>query len=178
MYYFSKKNKIQSIVSKTITLWMIIVTITISSLSKYSNVDNAFYKFGPNDELNVLGFYINTNGKYSIVVIYCFMNSMFRTLYNSILHSWLINNIQDESKEKTNDIKKIAYEVTCVTTIYMWFDWFIYINILLSQIDMVFIETSADLIMSLLTTRYYLNYSISNTINEPLKFSTLDIIIV
>jgi len=68
----------------------------------------------------------------------------------------MINHIQDETKEKSIEIRTFAYEITCVTTIYAWFDWFIYINILLSQIDMVIIEIIADLIVSMLTTTYYL----------------------
>lgn len=149
--------KIQNIISKIISLWMIIVTTTIVFLSKYANDEQKkIYKFGPNDNLNILGFIINTREKYILVISYCFINSIFRTLYNSILHSWLINNIQDDTKPKYTSINFIAYEITIVTTIYNWFDWFIYINILLSQIDMVIIEIIADLLVSLSTTRYYL----------------------
>jgi hypothetical protein len=137
---------------------MIFIITLIIGLSKYVNHEQTlFYNFGPNKDLNILGFLIDTNKKYGLIVSYCFINSLFRTLYNSILHAWLINHIQDETKEKSNSIRFLAYEITCVTTIYVWFDWFIYINILLSQIDMVLIEIIADLIMSLITTRYYLN---------------------
>lgn len=148
----------QNIISKIISIWMCTVIVTMSALLKYEdNEEKDFYRFGPNDNLIILGFKINNNTKYTIVISYCFLNSLIRTLYNSILHPWLINNIQDETKEKHKDIYNFAYEVSMVTTIYMWFDWFIYMNILLSQIDMVLIEISADVIMSLLTTTYYLN---------------------
>lgn len=150
--------KVQRIVSKLLSLWIISISILIIFLSKYADDEQKkIYRFGPNNELNILGFIINTREKYILVISYCFINSIFRTLYNSVLHSWLINNIQDESREKNKDIKNIAYEITLVTTIYNWFDWFIYINILLSQIDMVIIEIIADLLISLFTTRYYLN---------------------
>lgn len=39
--------------------------------------------------------------------------------------------------------------------IYIWFDWFIYINILLEQVDMVIIEICTDLLMYVITTTYY-----------------------
>jgi hypothetical protein len=155
--YVGNCNKIQSIISKIISLWMIIVSTTIIILSKYANDEQKeLYRFGPNEKLNILGFIINTREKYILIISYCFLNSIFRTLYNSILHSWLINNIQDDTKSKDISIKIIAYEITIVTTIYNWFDWFIYINILLSQIDMVIIEIIADLFVSLITTSYYL----------------------
>jgi len=139
-------------------MWILLIGILIINISKYAdNEQKQFYKFGPNDDLTILGFIINTRNKYCIVVSYCFINSVFRTLHNSILHAWLINNIQDETKNKPIEMRKLAYEITCVTTIYTWFDWFIYINILLSQIDMVLIEITADLIISVITTAYYLN---------------------
>lgn len=151
------KYKIQKNVSKIISLWMISITTIIIFLSKYANDEQKkIYRFGPNNELNILGFIIDTREKYTLVIIYCFINSIFRTLYNSILHAWIINNVQDENKIKDKLIKSIAYEITVVTSIYNWFDWFIYINILLSQIDMVIVEIIADLIISLFTTRYYL----------------------
>ena len=49
-----------------------------------------------------------------------------------------------------------AYEVTYVSTIYNWVDWYIYMNLLLAQVDMLLTEILADLIMSGLVTYYYL----------------------
>ena len=149
--------QLQKRISRIISIWMISITILIINISKYADSEQKkIYNFGPNKDLNILGFIIDTQYKYILVISYCFINSIFRTLYNSILHSWLINYIQDETKEKSIEIRHFAYEITCVTTIYAWFDWFIYINILLSQIDMVIIEIVADLIVSILTTTYYL----------------------
>lgn len=166
---FFRKNKLQKIISKILIIWMILIITILLSLSRYSTYKDKFYNFGPNNELIIIGFHINTNSKYYIVIIYCFVNSMFRTLYNSILHSWLINNVQNENIDKPKEIVKMAYEITTVTTIYMWFDWFIYINILLSQIDMILIEILADLIISILTTRYYLQLTNIRSEIEILK---------
>lgn len=163
------KPYFQNIISKIISLWMFIVIITISTLIKYEdNEEKDFYKFGPNEDLIILGFKVNNNTKYTIVVSYCFLNSLIRTLYNSILHPWLINNIQDEGKAKYKELNNFSYEVSMVTTAYMWFVWFIYMNILLSQIDMVLVEISADIVMSLLTTKYYLNIKNNNSELSPL----------
>jgi hypothetical protein len=80
-----------------------------------------------------------------------------RALYQTILHPWLVTYIQDETKIKPPAVQPFAYQVTIVIQIYAWFDWFMYMNILLSQIDMVIVEIVADLMMSIITTRYYLN---------------------
>jgi hypothetical protein len=158
---------LQSFVCKTLSFWMIAVTGTVMALtSKYaSDEQRMFYQFGPNEHLKILGFVIDDHEKYFLVVVYCFINSMFRTLFTSVLHPWLINNIQDESKKKPHDITAFAYEVTCVTTVYQWFDWFLYMNILLSQIDMVLLEICADLIMSNLVTTYYL--ALGSALDDP-----------
>jgi hypothetical protein len=150
-------TRLQKKVSQCIFLWMLMVTLSLSYLSHYANDEQKkFYQIGPNDHLMILGFHIDTYGKYIAVVGYSFINSMIRTLHSSFLHPWLINHIQDETKEKPISIRTFAYEVTFVTTIYVWFDWFIYMNILLSQIDMMIIEMIADVIMSSITTYYYL----------------------
>jgi len=163
----SSRPKFQNVISKLISAWMIIVIGTILALLKYEDDEQkAFYRFGPNKDLIILGFCIDNKSKYIGIVTYCFVNSLLRTLYNSVLHPWLINNIQDETRIKPREIHSFGYEVTIVTTTYMWFDWFIYMNILLSQVDMVLIEISADVIMSLFTTMYYLNIERINDIEH------------
>jgi hypothetical protein len=49
-----------------------------------------------------------------------------------------------------------AYEITALTTVYAWFDWFMFIQILLTQVDMIIIEASTDIVVSLIITRWYL----------------------
>jgi len=146
-----------AITSKIVFLWMMIVSATIISLMKYADPTyKKFYRFGPSVDMQVLGFAIDKGWKYTLLVLYCFLNSVVRTLVHNILNPWLINNVQDETKPITYEIKKKAYEITVNTTIYNWFDWFIYMNILLAQIDMVVVEICADLTMSILTTFYYM----------------------
>jgi hypothetical protein len=131
---------------------------------------DTFYVIGPHSHFNILGIYIDTTGKYIFIIVYCFVNSTCRTLCNSILHSWLINCVQNENlnenenwnnkdKRSIKKYKRFAYKVTIVTTVYTWFDWFLYMNILLSQIDMFMVEIISDLFTSILTTHYYINKS-------------------
>ena len=53
-----------------------------------------------------------------------------------------------------------AYEITYVIIVYNWVDWYIYMNILLAQVDMLLIEITCDMIMSGVIARYYLNHKI------------------
>lgn len=149
--------RVQRIVARGTEAWMACVLVTIISLAKHTSEEQRkFYRFGPNSDLLILGLSVDCAWKYALVFIYCFVNSMIRTLQHNILQPWLINNVQDEEKHKPRAIRPFAIEVTCVSTFYQWFDWFIYMNMLLAQVDMVIIEVLADISMSLVTTAYYL----------------------
>ena len=122
-----------------------------NSLYKKTNM----FRIGPNPELYIIGICINTNLKYGILVSFCFINSGMRVMNINVLHSWIINELQDTKNKNIIDKNK-AYIISLISVAYTWFDFFMYMNILLSQIDMLLIETFADLIMTFCLTTYYL----------------------
>jgi hypothetical protein len=71
--------------------------------------------------------------------------------------TWIINNIQDESRSKKHLDRYQVYETCTINVIYHWVDWLLYMNILLAQIDMMIVEIIADLLTTLVLTRYYLS---------------------
>jgi len=79
---------------------------------------------------------------------------------HNIIGSWITLNVQDNTKEgrtaKMTLNRLQAYEITNIYTIYYWFDWFIYIHLLLAQIDIVIIEVLADLATNAVVTTWYL----------------------
>lgn len=125
-------------------------------VSKSTDTSKSFYKFGPHDNFIILGIKINTTWKYTGIVVYSFINSLFRAVFHNVLAPWMINNVQDEHKSKMGLKHVTAYEVCSVHVIYNWVDWLLYMNILLAQIDMMIIEIVADLLMTCATTYYYL----------------------
>ena len=60
----------------------------------------AYYKFGPNESLNVLGIAINNYSKYTAVITFCAINSIMRTTIHNILSPWVVNSVQDVTKKK------------------------------------------------------------------------------
>jgi hypothetical protein len=58
----------------------------------------------------------------------------------------------------------------------MWFDYFMYINILLTQIDMFMIELVADIITNIFVTNYYFDYNKNKFINNSNKYNFESII--
>ena len=86
---------------------------------------------------------------------------------------WVTNSIQDITKPKPINIHIFAYESAFIITIYTWFDWFLYYNILISQIDLLVIEISMDLIMAGIITNYYINYKIPLINKNKLEYDSL-----
>jgi len=148
-------------IARVIFLWISIICILFGYMIS-KNKENHLFQFGPNPELFILGICIDDPLKYSIVVSFCFVNSGIRTLNHNILQPWIINIVQDPKNDQIVNYKT-SYEISFISTIYNWFDFFMYMNILMSQIDMLIIETATDVIMTFITTTYYLR--IKNKIN-------------
>ena len=157
---FSFELNVGLLVTGWIAVTATFIAWTISSSNEY--IDTNIFSVGPNPELYILGICIDTFPKYGIVVTFCFINSGMRDMNINVLNSWIINEIQDTKNKNPVGIKK-AYYVSFVSVVYGWFDFFMYMNILLSQIDMLLIEIGADLIMTGLLTAHYLKVK-----NEPI----------
>jgi hypothetical protein len=141
----------------------IIISLLLIVIQNNNGIEKTFYRFGPHNDFIIMGFIIDTYYKYSIVLFYSIFNTIFRTLHVEVLSPWLVNNVQDLERKQNQDIIKYAYEITTINTIYVWVDWVLYMNILLSQIDMVIIEIIINIISTNVTTYVYLNYSSNAT---------------
>jgi hypothetical protein len=143
-------------VARLIALWM----ASIIAVMGFVVSDNPIFRLGPNENLQILNIAIDTPAKYTAIVSVCFANSCIRTLNHNILHPWIINTIQDKTSVVRITYHQ-SYELSFVYTIYNWFDFFLYMNILMSQIDMLLIEIIADLIVTfVLTTNYIRNRNV------------------
>lgn len=165
-----------TIVCRSISTWMIIVTVTLSVLvAKDKSGDKKFYRLGPHDDFILMGFTINTGLKYFVVVMYSMFNTVVRTIQHEVLSPWLVNNVQDLEREQSLSVRKYAYEVTTVNTLYQWVDWLLYMNILLSQIDMVLVEVAMNLVATNITTYMYIKHNnhskIKADINEEIPLT-------
>jgi hypothetical protein len=120
---------------------------------------STMFAIGPNENFYILGIGIDTLPKYWLVVTFCFINSGMRALNLNVLHSWIINEIQDVNNVAYIQHKK-AYAISYVALIFYWFDFFMYMNILFSQIDMLMVEVLSDAIVTYFLTRHYLSLKI------------------
>lgn len=140
--------------TRCLMIWMMLVILIISLFIR--NNAGGFFRIGPHKDMIIMGIVIDNGSKYIIVSFYCVVNSCIRALFHNILSPWLINNVQDTSKAMNSEIKKYAYEVTVVYTLYNWFDWFLTLQVLLSQIDMFILELIADMSISVYSSFVYL----------------------
>jgi len=148
-------------VAKMVFMWIIIISASIVYFSQTDTTKSQFYQFGPNSNLVVLNIAIDTPVKYTFVVFYSIINNVVRNLNNNILRSWITHNIQDNTPEgalrKITLNRMVAYQINTVHNIYNWFDFLIYIHLLLSQIDLFLIEASSDVfIVNIITYFWYL----------------------
>jgi len=149
------------VVSRIITCWMVVIlTIMLSYIfankEDYTG-DTSFYRFGPNPELIIIGIVIDTPTKYGLVVLYAVINTIIRNLDHNIIVPWIMLNVQNIkiTNIDTKDISK-QYEISIINTIYSWFDWLIYIHMLLAQIDMFLLELTTDVIAIYFVTHWYI----------------------
>ncbi len=133
-----------------VTLCSVFLVITMQT-----TIDNPFLQLGPNDDLFIFKIPIDTFPKYFIVIFYTACSTVVRTLQQEVITPWIIQNIQHD-KTKSEFAQQIAYEITTIEVIYRWFDWFMYMNILLSQIDMMLVEILGNIVVSWVTTHFYI----------------------
>ena len=117
--------------------------------------ETRFFAFGPRDDLVILDVRINTFGKYFVVILYTVISTVARTVLQEIVSPWLIQSVQND-KPKDEYTKRWAQEVALGEVLYRWFDWFMYMHILMAQIDMMIVELLGNLVAVVYTTRMYM----------------------
>jgi len=190
------------IVSRIIAGWISIISILLTYFVTHYSNNASFYRFGPQHDLIILGFTIDTPEKYAGIVIYAIINTVIRNLDQNIITPWITLNVQNvnaplaprsllsphthtapiaahaahaaiitdieigiagaaslaDASSCEDDHKYIPrqYEISITNTIYSWFDWLIYIHMLLAQIDMFLIEVFTDILAICIVTRWYI----------------------
>ena len=144
------------LVGRIVSLWICLVIILLTTvLLTDRSSKKTFYRFGPHNELMVMGLSINSWLKYNILISVSTINCFMRSMSSEILNSWLTNNVRDHKTIISKEVIRYAYEITTVETLYGWVDWFLYMNMLLAQVDMMLIEIFVNLIVSNSITYFY-----------------------
>jgi hypothetical protein len=131
--------------------------VIVTAMALMNESSSHFFHMGPSKDLIFIGIQLDTFYKYNLFCIFCFTNSLMRKINNNILIPWITLVVQDESKVKPEDMHFDAYLITNISNLYTWVDWILYMNILFTQIDIIFVEIVADLIVLNTSTYYYLH---------------------
>lgn len=145
-------------VIRGIGTWVAVCCVFMSILLVRDSNHSTFFQIGPNESLILFNIRINTIPRYLCVVFYTILSTIIRTLQQEVVMPWIIQSIQND-KPKSEFVQSKAYEIVVVDVIYRWFDWFMYMNILLAQIDMMIIEIAGNIGMVFITTKNYLRSS-------------------
>jgi len=140
-------KRFNHIVISRITLCWVMMGVLIV----LSNKNTQFFNYGPNKNLKIIGIIVDTPSKYFFLILFTFFNTCLRTCFHNIVSPWIILNVQDETKPW----HKESYEMSITSVLYIWFDWFVNISILLSQYDLALIDIFAEITMCIVVTRRY-----------------------
>ena len=143
------------ILSKVIAVWIAFMCLVMYLCVK-DNLQAKFFRFGPQDDLILFGVAIDTHVKYAAVIFYTLVGTIIRTLQAEVIRPWIIQEIQN-SKPKSEYVVNNSYFVASTDAALTWFDFFMYINILLAQVDFVIFEAIWTLCTTLFTTTQYLS---------------------
>jgi hypothetical protein len=149
---------------RSLQIWTASVLVALGVLLQKGTALKDFYQFGPSDKLIILGLVINSYALYAGVVFYSFFNTVMRNLNNQIVGSWITLVVHDPTVSKQDLSHLYMYEITMMSSIYTYIDWFIYLNLVFSQLDIVLIEFAGEMFITFIVTRMYLNISPQNDI--------------
>jgi hypothetical protein len=177
MFYCCAKTAKEILVAYVILFWIFIIGVNLTYFAS-SSTQTPFYNIGPNENLVVLNIRINTPFRYFAITVYSILNNIVRNLNNNILSPWITHNIQDNTEEaKTRKISldhRVAHIINVVNNIYRWFDFLIYIHLLLSQIDLFLIESCSDvIIVTVITQFWYLSPTNTQHVMTDLEYETV-----
>ena len=142
------------ILSKVIVGWIAFMCLIMYFCVK-DNLQAKFFRFGPHEDLVLFGIAINSYTKYSLVVIYTLVGTIIRTLQAEVIRPLIIQEIQN-IKPKSEYVVNNSYFVVSSDAVLKWLDFFMYINILLGQLDFMLLEFFWNLCTTLFTTTQYL----------------------
>lgn len=143
--------------TRVIICWMVLIGI-LTTIININDKTTTYIRFGPQENLFIVGIQINTYNLYFCVVLYCVFNTILRTINTGLISPYITNYIQDTFRsENIEEIKMYGYEIVVVNILFIWFDWVASLIIIFTQFDFMLYQLICEIIISLITTHYYIN---------------------
>lgn len=134
------------LVSRIIATWSLCIGTGL--------ITNASFTMGPGPKFIILGITIDTIQKYGMLCLYVILNIIIRNMNFNIISPWLIQNVQNTNPIQMSQSQ--IYQIAMCFTLYGWVDSIIYINVILSQFDIVLLEIITDIIINAYITHKHI----------------------
>ena len=162
-YYIVRMQDAQLVrVKNTIRIiqgWTVTILISLIVLLKKGTAFKDFYQFGPSSNLVILGLVVDNYILYIGIILYSFLNTVIRNMNNQVVCAWITLVVHNITIPKDTIPQLYIYEITLMSSFYTYIDWFIYLNLVFSQIDIILIELAGELFITFMVTRMYLETS-------------------
>jgi hypothetical protein len=124
-----------------------------------------FFTFGPSPDTMLMGYAIDTWGKWFVVSCLTFINTVFTEYVYDCLVPWIMTTVIDDKGSEIPYSKKSMMYFVVVCSTYRALIQIVMIYIMLSQIDFLMIRLAADILVTVVTTKHFLR----NKQYNPLK---------
>lgn len=142
-------------VARALLLWVCVIAGVLLFAFRTTTSETPFFMWGPNSHLVLLGVPINTWPRYVSVILYTIASTCARTLHSEVLSPWILTRVQT-TDVKSEYAETHALHVVVTSVVFTWLDWFMYLNILLAQLDFLVVEVVGNLGVTLYTTHAYM----------------------
>eukprot|EP00961_Rhodomonas_salina_P296752 3936626-Rhodomonas_salina.4 len=115
-----------------------------------------FFNIGPSEHTKLMGFAINTPGRWFIVALLTFWNTLFTEYVFDSLQPWLMTTVIDHKTIFLPYPKRDMLYMSVVCSTYRTVIQVVMMYVMLSQIDFLAIRMLADLVVTIVTTEHFL----------------------
>ena len=144
------------LVSRIIATWSLCIGTGL--------ITNSSFTAGPGPKFIILGIAIDTMQKYGMLCLYVVLNIIIRNMNFNIISPWLIQNVQNINPIQMSQSQ--IYQIAMCFTLYGWVDSIIYINVILSQFDIVLLEIITDIVINTYITHKHILSKTKYTAND------------
>lgn len=147
------------LISRCLVGWIVFVLVVLAFAIDGNSDKGTFFRIGPHHDLKIFNIPVDTGWRYFVVVVYTSVSTVVRTLHQEVIAPWIVQKIQNDVA-KDDYTRRFAFEVVIVDVLFRWFDWAMYMNILLAQCDLMVIEIVGNMATSMYTTKLYMAPSV------------------
>ena len=149
------RNKIY--VTYAFMTWGLISVIIFAQLGAFHM---QFMTIGPSEQSQLMGMKINTWPRWAFVAGFSFANTACNEFFGNSLYPFFLNVIQDHKTTYLPYSKMTCNAISCMHDFYSHVMSIFAIYLLFSQIDFLAIRCAADILVTYLTNRWFLQKKI------------------